>query len=262
MVWVGSGPNFSTCSGLGWVSQQMGWVGSGHTKWTHGQLTASRKTRWMINWRVGRRSSVASTINSVPRTTVASLRRVTMRQHDAAVKQRVARVHLRQLILVCNLLREADGRAEWLFNVPSRCETTVLAADWTGAKNGGRAQTGVTGGCCTNTFTTITALSQSSVILELSSVIQLSVVSIIFSHYSMQMMITWCAVVNLCRPIFPDNWSRPLQSVSLLYNLQKIISFWLISPWDPLLPPKPHWRTSVPETPDEPPFPYHGYPCG
>jgi len=24
--------------GLGWVSQLMGWVGSGHTKWTHGQL--------------------------------------------------------------------------------------------------------------------------------------------------------------------------------------------------------------------------------
>ena len=23
---------------LGWVSQLMGWVGSGHTKWTHGQL--------------------------------------------------------------------------------------------------------------------------------------------------------------------------------------------------------------------------------
>ena len=29
--WVGLGPNFPTCSGLGWV-------GSGHTKWTHGQL--------------------------------------------------------------------------------------------------------------------------------------------------------------------------------------------------------------------------------
>ena len=29
---------FSTCSGLGWVSQLMGWVGSGHTKRTHGQL--------------------------------------------------------------------------------------------------------------------------------------------------------------------------------------------------------------------------------
>jgi len=27
-------------SGLGWVSQLMGWVGSGHTKWTHGQLCA------------------------------------------------------------------------------------------------------------------------------------------------------------------------------------------------------------------------------
>jgi len=24
--------------GLGWVSQLMGWVGSGHAKWTHGQL--------------------------------------------------------------------------------------------------------------------------------------------------------------------------------------------------------------------------------
>ena len=28
MYWVGSG----------WVSQLMGWVGSDHTKWTHGQL--------------------------------------------------------------------------------------------------------------------------------------------------------------------------------------------------------------------------------
>jgi len=36
--WVGLGPNFSTCSGLGWVSQLMRWVfgvESGHTKWTH-----------------------------------------------------------------------------------------------------------------------------------------------------------------------------------------------------------------------------------
>ena len=24
--------------GLGWVSQLMGWVGSGHTKWTHGHV--------------------------------------------------------------------------------------------------------------------------------------------------------------------------------------------------------------------------------
>jgi len=29
---VGLGPNFSTCSGLGWVSQLTGWVGLGHTK--------------------------------------------------------------------------------------------------------------------------------------------------------------------------------------------------------------------------------------
>jgi len=36
--WVGLGPNFPTCGGLGWFSQPMGWVGSGHTKWTHGQL--------------------------------------------------------------------------------------------------------------------------------------------------------------------------------------------------------------------------------
>jgi len=34
--------NFFTCSGLGWVSQLMGWVGSGHTKWTHGQLCNSQ----------------------------------------------------------------------------------------------------------------------------------------------------------------------------------------------------------------------------
>jgi len=31
--WVGLGPNFSTYSGLGWVSQLMGWVASGHIKW-------------------------------------------------------------------------------------------------------------------------------------------------------------------------------------------------------------------------------------
>ena len=30
--------------GLGWVSQLMGWVGSGHTKWTHGQV-CSRPNR-------------------------------------------------------------------------------------------------------------------------------------------------------------------------------------------------------------------------
>jgi len=41
---------FSTCSGLGWVglgwvSQLMSWIGSGHTKWTHGQLWFSVKYR-------------------------------------------------------------------------------------------------------------------------------------------------------------------------------------------------------------------------
>jgi len=47
--WVGLGSigsgwvHFSTCGGLDWVglggvSQLMGWVGSGHAKWTHGQL--------------------------------------------------------------------------------------------------------------------------------------------------------------------------------------------------------------------------------
>ena len=35
---VGLGPNFSTCSGLGWVSQLIGWVGSGHTKLTMDKL--------------------------------------------------------------------------------------------------------------------------------------------------------------------------------------------------------------------------------
>jgi len=45
--WVGLGPNFPTCSGLGWVGlgQLMGWVGSGLTKWTHGQLC---RTHWSI----------------------------------------------------------------------------------------------------------------------------------------------------------------------------------------------------------------------
>ena len=33
MCWVGSG----------WVSQLMGWVGLGHTKWTHGQLWVKNK---------------------------------------------------------------------------------------------------------------------------------------------------------------------------------------------------------------------------
>ena len=36
--WVVVGPKFPTCCGLVWVSQLMGWVGSGHTKWTHGRL--------------------------------------------------------------------------------------------------------------------------------------------------------------------------------------------------------------------------------
>ena len=35
MGWVGLGPHFPTCSGLGWVSQLIAWVGSGHIKWTH-----------------------------------------------------------------------------------------------------------------------------------------------------------------------------------------------------------------------------------
>jgi len=37
-VSIGLGPNFSNCRGLCWVSQLMGWVGSGHTKLTHGQV--------------------------------------------------------------------------------------------------------------------------------------------------------------------------------------------------------------------------------
>jgi len=43
MGWVGLGPHFPTCSGLGWVSQLMGWVGSGQTKWTHGQLWSNAR---------------------------------------------------------------------------------------------------------------------------------------------------------------------------------------------------------------------------
>ena len=34
LYWVGLGPNFSTSSGLGWVSQLMGCVELGHTRWT------------------------------------------------------------------------------------------------------------------------------------------------------------------------------------------------------------------------------------
>jgi len=40
-VSIGSGrvrSNFFTWVGLDWASQLMGWVGWGHTKWTHGQL--------------------------------------------------------------------------------------------------------------------------------------------------------------------------------------------------------------------------------
>ena len=43
--WVGLDPIFSTYSGLGWVRQSMDWVGSGHTKWTHGQLRAYTELR-------------------------------------------------------------------------------------------------------------------------------------------------------------------------------------------------------------------------
>ena len=32
---VGLGRHFPVFGGLGWVNQLMGWVGSGHTKWTH-----------------------------------------------------------------------------------------------------------------------------------------------------------------------------------------------------------------------------------
>jgi len=36
---------FRLYSGLGWVRQLMGWVGSGHTKWTHGQLWVNSVVR-------------------------------------------------------------------------------------------------------------------------------------------------------------------------------------------------------------------------
>jgi len=37
-IWLHQAVKFVSCIGLGWVSQLMGWVGSGRTKWTHGQL--------------------------------------------------------------------------------------------------------------------------------------------------------------------------------------------------------------------------------
>ena len=37
-------PKLSTCNGLAWVSQLTGWVGSGHTKCTHGQLCVTLAT--------------------------------------------------------------------------------------------------------------------------------------------------------------------------------------------------------------------------
>jgi len=36
--WVGLGRDFAVFDGLCWVTQLMGWVGSCHGKWTHGQL--------------------------------------------------------------------------------------------------------------------------------------------------------------------------------------------------------------------------------
>jgi len=47
------GSIFSTCSGLGWVSQLMDWVGSGHTKWTRGQLW---DTYCVVGWFLQRAS--------------------------------------------------------------------------------------------------------------------------------------------------------------------------------------------------------------
>ena len=37
-IWLHQAVKFVSCIGLGWVTQLMGCVGSGHTKWTHGQL--------------------------------------------------------------------------------------------------------------------------------------------------------------------------------------------------------------------------------
>jgi len=37
-VSIGLGPNVSTGSGLEQSADGLGWVGSGHTKWTRGQL--------------------------------------------------------------------------------------------------------------------------------------------------------------------------------------------------------------------------------
>ena len=37
-IWLHRAVKYVSCIGLGWVSQLMGWVGSGHTKWTHGKL--------------------------------------------------------------------------------------------------------------------------------------------------------------------------------------------------------------------------------
>jgi len=43
------GPKFFTCHYkvvLGWVSQLIGWVGSGHIKWTHGQLCVASQYKY------------------------------------------------------------------------------------------------------------------------------------------------------------------------------------------------------------------------
>jgi len=36
--------------GLGWVNQLMGWVGSGHTKWTRGQLWSVCPLVTTLSW--------------------------------------------------------------------------------------------------------------------------------------------------------------------------------------------------------------------
>jgi len=47
---------------LGWVSQLMGWVGSGHTKWTHGQLWSAKHRRLSQDYGVEPRDDTGTKI--------------------------------------------------------------------------------------------------------------------------------------------------------------------------------------------------------
>ena len=93
---IGLGPNFSTSSGLGWVSQLMGWVGSGHTNWTHRQLcghqycTQQRRTGRTTHDDTRQHAHQLHQSAAVPRTII--VKRTTPPQSAAAGDTRSASV--------------------------------------------------------------------------------------------------------------------------------------------------------------------------